>query len=220
MSLTNDELLNRIRAQTDMIQHAQSVAQSAYDQVYNLNSRVTSVASEAASAMHQATSVMTQEKVNQALLQELINEIKDLREDGKLQQEQIDHIRKEMEEFKDFVNTRINQLHQMVYDNSSGTGVFRHSPYGGWEVTNTLSDGTQVITTFDDDGKPTGHTAMMKMDSCTNGAWSTINYRPVGLSEEVYKQLSCDEGVAAGGNTKETPTPKTYTKRKARPPKK
>lgn len=220
MELTNAELLNRIRAQGDMISYAQELAQKAYDQGNNINTRVNSVASEAASAMHQATSVMTQEKVNQALLQELINEIKDLREDGKLQQEQIDQIRKEMEEFKDFVNTRINQLHQMVYANSSGAGVFRHSPYGGWEVTNTLGDGTQVITTFDDDGKPTGHTAMMKMNSYTDGAWATTNYRPVGLSEEVYKQLSCDEGEAAGGNTKETPTPKTYTERKARPPKK
>lgn len=212
MSLTNDELLNRIRAQTDMIQHAQSLAQSAYDQVDNLNARVNSTASEAASAVHQANSVMTQEKVNQALLQELINEIKDLREDGKLQQEQIDQIRKEMEAFKDLVNTRINQLHQMVYANASGTGAFKRSPYGGWEVTSTLSDGTQVISTFDDDGKPTGHTSIMNTNSYVSGPWTNTQYSLLDTSDDTWcTQQSCDEGVAAGGNTKETPTPKTYT---------
>lgn len=137
LHLTNEELLNRIRAQTDMIQQAQNTAQTALDLVNNLNTRTTAVSVEANGASYKADAALKAEDTTQKLLKELINEIKDLREDGKIQQEQIDQMRKELDEFKDTITEKVNQCYAEIQTTRLTKKIaFNPSPFigNGWTV--------------------------------------------------------------------------------------
>lgn len=169
MSLTNDELLNRIRAQTDMIQQAQQQADQAYQTAFNLGTRVEDIASAALLSSTKADATSKATDTTQKLLKELIQEIKDLREEGEVQQRQIDALHKDMDEFKDMVNTKINQCYQEIQNNKSA-GDINISPYFGspYRFTCDYNDGS-VITTFDENGNQTGHTAFINVDMTEKG---------------------------------------------------
>ena len=138
LHLTNEELLNRIRAQTDMIQQAQNTAQTALDLVNNLNTRETAIQSQVSATEYVANAALKSEDTTQKLLKELINEIKDLREDGKIQQEQIDQMRRELDEFKDTITEKVNQCYAEIQTTRLTKKIaFNPSPFignGGWTV--------------------------------------------------------------------------------------
>lgn len=177
-------------------------------QMESLRAHCEKMATELALAKYSSDAAVKSTDTTQKLLKELINEIKDLRDDGKLQQEQIDQIRKEVDEFKESVNRRINQLHQMVYENRTGTSNIKRTWDGGWEMTNTLSEDFKVRSTFDENGNSTGHTAIFNVDTTTMGdSQRGLQCYSVGLSEDVYKQLTCDTGEDADAAVENEKTP-------------
>lgn len=198
MSLTNDELLNRIRAQTDMIQQAQRQADQAYQTAFSLGAKVENAVANTLSAEAKANATFKSTDTTQKLLKELIQEIKDLREEGEVQQKQIDALHKEVDEFKELVSNKVNQCYQEMQANK-GTGNINVHPYFGspYEVTCGYPNNIFTTTSYDEDGNPTGHTSFMEVD-VTMSDDTERKMERVGISDQVMKQL----GEAARENGK------------------
>lgn len=170
--LTNAELLDRIRAQTDMIIDLQKQVQSLTSeleqvrgQVELANKRVISVGAKTAGAMTNSNAAIEQNDVTQKLLGQLIDEIRDLKEDGTQQEKEIEHIKLEVDNAIADTKARISLLQNYINEQmrkvTSG-GIININPSnGGWyssgKWTVDYQDGNKY-TVIDDNEH--GHIAM------------------------------------------------------------
>lgn len=173
LELTNAELLNRIRAQTDMIIDLQKQVQSlnseleqVHEQLELANKRVISVGAKTAGAMTNSNAAIKQNDVTQKLLTQLIDEIKDLKEDGNQQEKEIEHLQTEVETIRAETKARIeimqNYINEQMRKVTSGGVININPPSGGWYTsrgnwTVDYQDGNKYRIIDDDEH---GHIAM------------------------------------------------------------
>ena len=173
LELTNAELLNRIRAQTDMIIDLQKQVQSLNSELEQVHERlelvnqiVVSVGAKTAGAMTNSNAAIKQNDVTQKLLIQLTDEIKDLKEDGTQQEKEIEHIKLEVDNAIADTKARISLLQNYVNEQmrkvTSGGVININPPSGGWYTsrgnwTVDYQDGNKYMVIDDDEH---GHIAM------------------------------------------------------------
>ena len=173
LELTNAELLNRIRAQTDMIIDLQKQVQSLNSELEQVHERlelvnqiVVSVGAKTAGAMTNSNAAIKQNDVTQKLLIQLTDEIKDLKEDGTQQEKEIEHIKLEVDNAIADTKARISLLQNYVNEQmrkvTSGGVININPPSGGWYTsrgnwTVDYQDGNKRMVIDNDEH---GHIAM------------------------------------------------------------
>lgn len=171
--LTNSELLNRIRAQGDMIILLQKQVKelnveldSLRKQLTHLDNKVLSASAVASAAVTNSNAAVNQNDVTQKLLKQLIDEIKDLKDDGNQQEKEIEHIKLEVDNAIANTKARVallqNYINEQMRKVTSGGVININPPSGGWYTsrgnwTVDYQDGNKY-TIIDDDEH--GHIAM------------------------------------------------------------
>lgn len=200
--LTNDELLNRIRAQTDMIQFVQKQADELESKLDQLKPSVQNAFMNSIGARTIAESALKADDTTQKLLKELIQEIKLLREDGDVQQKQIDSIRKELNQLKEMneiMNENLKREIEIVRNEKSYPHVtlngwgYGHSG-GGWSEYN---DGVTMTV----QGNENGHVGIYEEQDTTQFT----------CMEQDDSNVDAKRKRGRDRNLKTPPTPKTYT---------
>lgn len=130
----------------------------------DLTTPITSYTSTSDNLLHTATKYISesyekQSDVTQKLLKELIQEIKDLKEEGDLQAKEIEAMRKEMDEFKDEVAKKVGEIQAFellkYYPGNSWTSSIGGGSGGGtkgtWTSFSSKDDEWTSSETLDDD---------------------------------------------------------------------
>lgn len=166
------------------INFIETQASQAFQKATSLEGKVMLATTSALGADTKANAALKSEDTTQKLLKELIQEIKDLREEGGIQQKQIEQLRKEMDEYKEVVNNKISQLYQYVF--AKNVPMYKQNSWGGWDLTCQVNGSDSVTMHFDENGNTTGHT------SITNTAHYSDIERVCGPAFERLMK-ACDE---------------------------
>lgn len=126
----------------DRLDFVQAEAGQAFQKANTLETRITTAQAEAAGANAQGQAALKSAETTQKLLKELIDEIKDLREEGELQQKQIDALKQDMNEFKNDMDIRFNDFVREVKRNGgqfNSVNITTNGGYYGTQCWDTVS---------------------------------------------------------------------------------